>query len=108
MVNLATLHELLETYRKYGWALRRVLLSPESYSAFADDPIFDDVLVTKARVDAVWFSRPPKTGTAVAWELRYLGEPPFALVESLDESVAEFEESLGAAENRLTDSIAAK
>jgi hypothetical protein len=72
----------------------------------SDQPPYN-VPVHHSDIDAAWFSRPPKQG-GVAWELRYLGEPAFALLENIDEADAYFEDSLKAVETRLKDAIAAK
>jgi len=71
------------------------------------DAIFGDVPIIESAVDAAWFSRPPKSG-GVPWELRYLGDLPFALLENIDENDAEFENSLKAVEARLGESVIAK
>jgi len=65
------------------------------------------VSVADAEIDAAWFSRPPTPG-GVPWEIRYLGNLPFALVENIDENSPDFEARLRAVERRLTAVITAK
>ena len=79
---------VLDMYAKHGWLLRRVLLSPESGSTI-DVSIFADAEVAAGQLDLAWFSRPPASGE-IAWELRFLGDPPIAIVEYLDENAADF------------------
>jgi hypothetical protein len=69
--------------------------------------IGSDIEVRHSAIDAAWFSRPPKTGET-AWELRYLGDIPFALLEYVDEDSADFESKLAAVEARMADTIAKK
>lgn len=108
MTDPAALKDILSTYRKYGWVLRRILVKDKSdadaISALSDP---DDVEVSIEGVSAAWFSRPGKQGP-VAWEIRYLGDPPFALLENLDERSPDFEGSLKALEDRLREAISQK
>lgn len=107
MIDAGSIAELIETYKKYGWLLRRVLLTPVSQRSLGPNPTFGDVPVRSSEVDAVWFSRPPKPG-GVAWEIRYLGDIPYALLENIDEDAPGFEEALANVESRMRDSIAEK
>ena len=108
MIELDKLREIAATYRKYGWECRRLLLNDRSQpAAIGSIPEFSDIPIFDSAVPAAWFSRPPADG-AVAWEIRYLGDPPFALVEKLDENEADFEAALGAVEARLRDAVSAK
>ena len=90
-------------YEKHGWVLRRVLLSPGSEKALAK--LFSGIPTNRSNIDAAWFSRPPNSGP-VSWEIRYLGDLPFALLESLDEDDADFELKLKAVEDQLIEKIA--
>jgi hypothetical protein len=106
MMDSDAIRSVVETYRKYDWVLRRVLATPairERLDAAAIDetPVFD------SDIDAAWFSRPPGVGP-VTWEIRYLGEPAFALLTSVNEAEADFEDSLTDVERRLKDAIGAK
>ncbi len=105
MIDTKTITEILATYKKYGWELRRVLLTPELKANV--NASFADVLIVDTDIDAAWFSRPPQAG-AVAWEIRHLSAAPYALLEHLDETGADFEAALKAVESRLRDAVAKK
>ncbi len=108
MIDAGAVRELIDMYEKHGWILRRVLLTPQlAKSLRSNKPLFDDVPAKDSTIDAAWFSRPPKQG-GVPWELRYLGDIPYALLEQIDEEAPEFEERLAEVEDRLRISIAAK
>ena len=109
MIDAAAVRELIETYARHGWILRRVLLSPALAKALGKykHELFAEAAVSGSDLDAAWFSRPPKTGD-VAWEIRYLGDIPFALLESMDESSDELESRLKGLESRMRETIAAK
>jgi len=109
MIDADGVRELIETYKKYGWILRRVLLTDALDKSLGSnkEQLFGDVPVNISDLDAAWFSRPPKSGP-IAWEIRYLGDIPYALLENVDEAGAKFETILQAVEGRLRRSIAAK
>ncbi len=75
--------EILATYRKHGWQLRRLLLVSETRAEEfnKDELTFEGARVDEANVDAMWFSR-PSTGNREAWELRLIAENPYALFET--------------------------
>lgn len=108
MIDIAVIGEIIRTYAKHGWILRRVLLTAKVRRLLGDETseVFGDAHVVESDIDAAWFSRPPKTGE-VAWEIRHLSETPFALLEYVDESSNEFEDKLHEVESRLTKSVAA-
>jgi hypothetical protein len=109
MIDVRMVEEIIATYEKYGWQLRRVLLSDELKKQLGDSRsnLFENTSVINSLVDAAWFSRPPNEG-GVAWELRYLGDIPFALLEKVDENDSEFENILNGVEVRLREAIAKK
>ena len=109
MIDQQAISEIFATYKKYGWILRRVLLSASLKNDLGEltAGLSNDVKIVDSTIDAAWFSRPPKSG-GVAWEIRYLGEMPFALLENIDEEDADFENRLREVEDRLSNSIAAK
>jgi len=86
------IEEIVGTYRKHGWELRRVLLRPETRAEMQSetDPAAAtlDVLVDDAEVDGLWFSRPSHEERE-AWELRLLAENPFALFETFEKDETE-------------------
>ncbi len=100
-----TTSDVVATYRKHGWVLRRLLLTKSSIQKLA--AVEADIIVHESDIDIAWFSRPPESG-GVAWEIRYLGDPPYALVENLDESSSEFETKLKDIEASLRKSVTAK
>ncbi len=106
MIDLQAISEIIATYRKYGWVLRRILVNGSedaqlSLKGLAGIPII------RSDIDAAWFSRPPAEGP-IAWEIRYLGNVPFALLENLDELDPDFERSLSWVETRLREAIRVK
>jgi len=98
--------EILDTYQKHGWALRRVLLRPETRAEFSNHPSFAGALLEEGEVDGLWFSRPSYEGRE-AWELRLLAENPFALFETFekDETEEQREEMRREMEARLRDYV---
>jgi hypothetical protein len=109
MIDASAIAAIIETYQKHGWILRRVLLSPALKTNLGEDAeiLFGDVPITDSVIDAAWFSRPPKNG-GVAWEIRYLGDVPYALLSHADENTDEFETILQGVEERLRDYVATK
>ena len=109
MIETSAIAEIIATYQKYGWILRRVLLTKTSNKKLGDDKnaLFGDVAIIDSAIDAAWFSRPPESG-GVAWELRYLGDIPYALLENVDENDPEFVNTLTGVELRLHETISAK
>lgn len=109
MIDSAACLDIIRTYTRHGWILRRVLLTAELRTSLGDasGELFGDVNINDGRLDAAWFSRPPGKGET-AWELRHLNIPPFALLEYLDETAGDFEDKLRAVETRLTESVAKK
>ncbi|MDQ1729261.1 MAG: hypothetical protein QOD33_1386 [Pyrinomonadaceae bacterium] len=86
-------NEIVGTYRKHGWQLRRVLLRPETNSELGPDlssgalPL-TGVAIESGPVDALWFSRSSHEERE-AWELRLLAESPFALFETFEKDETE-------------------
>lgn len=78
--------EVLALYRKHGWRLERVLMRAETRdqlrqaAAGGEAGTFEGVAVRDSEFDALWFARAAQGGRD-AWELRLVGEPPFALFE---------------------------
>jgi|ERR1043166_2913371 hypothetical protein len=109
MLDADGIAEIIATYRKHTWILRRVLLTRELNDKLgpAKSTLFGDVEIFDSPMDAVWFSRPPESGP-VAWEIRYVGDIPFALLEKMDENDPEFDRILHSVEVRLHESISAK
>ena len=74
------IRDILATYQRLGWQLRRALLQPTT-RAELDAEVLQETPVTDAEFDALWFSRPSHEGRE-AWELRLVAESPYALFET--------------------------
>lgn len=90
--------EIVGTYRKHGWHLRRLLLRPETLAELQAEPGFDSVLsddveMKEGEVDGLWFSRESHQERE-AWELRLLAENPFALFETFEKDETEQREEM--------------
>lgn len=109
MIASNTVGEIIAVYKKHGWLLRRVLLSPGLKAALVDagERQFGDALIVDEDIDAAWFSRPPIAG-GVPWEIRHLSDSPYSLLENVDENDPGFEDALKAVEDRLRKSIGAR
>jgi hypothetical protein len=77
--------ELLATYGKHGWNLRRILLTPATLKEIeATAPtLLEGTPVADCSADGLWFSRPSHNNRE-AWELRLLEATPYALFESFE------------------------
>jgi hypothetical protein len=83
MSRLKKFQEIRAQYVRHGWRLARVLARPEALAEMrgAGDPAaFEGVAASESDVDAMWFSRPSAEGRE-AWELRLVGDAPYALFE---------------------------
>ena len=83
MSRLNKFQEIFAQYRRHGWRLARVLARPESLAEMRGAnaaAMFEGVAATESDVDAIWFSRPSAEGRE-AWELRLVGDTPYALFE---------------------------
>lgn len=109
-------------YRKHGWRLVRVLARAETLDELRGPSgdgqhgdsggaacggsgaaaTFEGATVFESEADAMWFTRPAQGGRE-AWELRLVGEPPYALFELFepDESEEDREEVRREMEARL-------
>lgn len=91
MNQLDRLKEIIATYSKHGWRVRRVLLRPETRAVVGGpeiDTLFESAPVREASVDALWFARSSHPGRE-AWELRLVGDTPYALFETFEADEAE-------------------
>ena len=76
--------DIIATYQKHGWQLKRVLLRSETRAHFEKDATSPlEVPTAESEVDALWFSRPSHEGRE-AWELRLISENPYALFETFE------------------------
>lgn len=92
MNRLEQFNEIIATYRRHGWQLRRVLMQEETLHACAEfeSDAFAGIRPEAAGVDCLWFARPSHGGRE-AWELRLVGETPYALFEIFEADEAEEE-----------------
>jgi hypothetical protein len=117
MTQARQFQDILAMYRKHGWRPARLLARAETLAelrgaglgfeesaaaggpsnAAGDEPSFrgavasfEGAAVVESDVDAMWFTRPSQAGRE-AWELRLLGEPPYALFELFEPDEAEEE-----------------
>lgn len=94
MSRLNKFQEILAQYRRHGWRFARVLARPETLAemrggAGADAAVvYEGAPATESDVDAMWFSRPSAEGRE-AWELRLVGDTPYALFELFEPDEAE-------------------
>ena len=99
--------EIIMTYKKHGWELKRVLLTLESTDELSGviELLSSDVKPESSTFDALWFSRPSHKG-AEAWELRLLAETPYALFERIEpEELDKREAILSDTEERMADYV---
>lgn len=95
--------EIVSTYQKHGWQLRRVLLRNETRLEISNDSLPGGAgLIAASEIDALWFARGSHQNRE-AWELRLLAENPFALFETFeaDETEEEREEMRTEMEARM-------
>ena len=79
------IREIIATYAKHGWRLRRALIRPETRPELTgrEAEVFEDITVRDSSIDALWFARPSHAGRE-AWELRLVSETPYALFETFE------------------------
>lgn len=99
------IQEIIATYQRHGWELRRVLLRPETRAALAAE-LFGQAAMIESDFDALWFARPSHAGRE-AWELRLIAELRYALFEAfeVDESEEGREEVRCEVENRMREHV---
>jgi hypothetical protein len=98
MSRLKNFDDVLALYRKHGWRLVRVLARAETLEELRgpkgdesdDSAAFEGVGVVESGTDAMWFTRPAQGGRE-AWELRLVGETPYALFELFEPDETEEE-----------------
>lgn len=103
MNSLELISEIIATYQRHGWQLRRVLLRPETRAALsAPAEGFAKASIQEAEIDALWFAR-AASGGREAWELRLISAQQYALFEAFesDENEEDREEVRREMENRM-------
>jgi hypothetical protein len=84
------IRDIISTYRKHGWQLRRVLMRADTRAeVFAkEEVLFKGARIDESPVDALWFSRASHSNRE-AWELRLVAETPYALFEVFEADESE-------------------
>ena len=103
MATLDLIQEIMATYRRHGWQLRRVLLRPETRAALVTPAEgFESASDRESEFDALWFARSSHAGRE-AWELRLIAEERYALFQAFeaDEGEEDREEVRREMENRM-------
>jgi hypothetical protein len=105
MNSAAQFDEIIKRYRTHGWRLARSLLRAETRAELklSETPLAD-VSVEESTIDALWFARASHEGRE-AWELRLVGDTPYALFETFeaDEMEEDREEVRREMEARMRD-----
>jgi hypothetical protein len=98
--------DIVATYQRHGWELRRVLIKPATRTNLEGIELFSDAQLIDAEFDALWFARASPAGRE-AWELRLVAEPPYALFEAFeaDETEADREEVRLEMENKMREQV---
>jgi hypothetical protein len=103
-MNCELAKQIVATYEKHGWKLRRILAAAptqdqrqEIAEAFPAIPISE-----AAEIDALWFARSSHADRE-AWEIRMVVEPPYALFEAFesDEGEEDREDARREMENKM-------
>lgn len=83
MIGPDQVKEIIGQYERHGWELRLVL-------APGDPPVGlrHGTDVKRAEIEALWFSRPSRSG-GETWELRRLSGSPYALLEVIPEGATD-------------------
>ena len=90
MDQIERLLEIVTTYRKHGWSLKRLLMTAETRASGAEleQTLFADAEIELSPIDALWFYRPSHEQRE-AWELRLVGDTPYALFETFESDESE-------------------
>ncbi len=77
--------ELIATYHKHGWELRRTLMQSSTRLEFSAETaaLLGLTQIKEGPVDALWFARPSHNDRE-AWELRLVAETQYALFETFE------------------------
>ena len=103
---LDRIKEILASYEKHGWRLRRVLLRPETRAELTGASWSGDAGIEAGDFDALWFSRGSQQNRE-AWELRLVSATQYALFEifEADEPEAAREEVRREMEARMREKV---
>jgi hypothetical protein len=107
-MSAALFTEIIATYERHGWELKRVLLKPATRDDLNEQApaLLAEAILVDAEVDALWFARASSAGRE-AWELRLVAEQPYALFEAFeaDETEEEREEARLEMEHVMRDQV---
>jgi len=110
-MSIELFREILATYRRHGWELRRVLIKPATRNDLNEEAaeIFNEADLIEAEFDALWFVRPSTAGRE-AWELRLVAEQAYALFAAFepDETEEDREEARLEMEHQMRDQLTPK
>ena len=102
------IREIIATYGRHGWLLRRVLLRPATRAGLDQglQELFGTAPVQDSDFDALWFAR-ASNAKREAWELRLIAEQPYALFEAFgaEEPEEEREEARHEMESRMREYV---
>lgn len=106
-MNIELAQQIVATYQKHGWKLRRLLL--RSTTGNERQQINESIQATtiiEAEIDAIWFARESHAGRE-AWELRLVADQPYALFEAFeaDETEEDREDARREMENRMREYV---
>jgi hypothetical protein len=108
-MSLELCKEIIATYQRHGWELKRVLLKPATRTDLKESlaGLFKAASLSEAEFDALWFARPSHAGRD-AWELRHVAEQPYALFQAFeaDETEEEREEARLEMEHQMREQVA--
>lgn len=106
MSPLDRIKEILATYERHGWRLRRALLRPETRAELTDESWSGAAAIEAGDFDALWFSRGSQQNRE-AWELRLVSATQYALFEifEADEPEAGREEVRQEMEARMREKV---
>jgi hypothetical protein len=106
LMNIVELaQQIVATYEKHGWELRRVLVRPSAEDERQQlAQTFPEPALINSEVDALWFARASHAGRE-AWELRLIAEQSYALFETFeaDESEEDREDLRREMEKKMRD-----
>jgi hypothetical protein len=102
------IREIIATYERHGWRVRRVLLRTATRAGLDENAValFATAEMIDSDFEALWFIR-SSHGDREAWELRLIAEHPYALFEAFekDESEEAREEVRREMEKRMREHI---
>jgi hypothetical protein len=99
--------QIVATYEKHGWNLRRVLIASRAEGEEGNvEEAFANAATANSEIDALWFARPSSNGRE-AWELRLVADQAYALFETFeaDESEEDRESVRREMENKMREYV---